>query len=248
MDAEIQRARAKLRNLKDLPEDIRPLVQGGYTECLQKAQAELDSAQAARRAANPTKQQLGQVEAHKARMDKKLASARQRLQSFEAEQAALAQKINDQRREVLEAEGAAARAAEEVAQLAARFASERVPGAGEGSPTPAAAGVAQAGAPAAPAGFVSVAFAEEKWAEREAAFAEQIAQLEALVGAPGEGTLHKDEEAPMATEDLLEDETWTTIGKERRKRVLRIERDVLATKVSSTLGKVRGVASPFKKR
>ena len=59
----VARARARLQKVKDMPEEVRDLVAGGYAECFAKLQDELATAQAARRTANPLKQQLEGAEA-----------------------------------------------------------------------------------------------------------------------------------------------------------------------------------------
>ena len=90
--------------------------------------------------------------------------------------------------------------------------------------------------------YVAVAFAEAKWAEREAEFAKKLAQSVPAEASPcetGEGT----------SEDYLgEDEAGSKIVKGKRKALLRREQDFLACKVRSSLDKVSSHASPFKKR
>ena len=129
--------------------------------------------------------------------------------------------------------------------MASLFASERTAPA-----TAAPASVEEASQ--LPPGFVSVAFAEEKWAEREATFAQQLAQLKALVSpgfdssSPAEPTASEADVAE-AVEQPDEDEAWNTIERGKRKALLRQQRDILAKKVRANLGKVSAHASPFKK-
>ena len=85
LDAAVARARDKLKKLKELPEEVHELVAGGFDACVAKLQDELATAQSARRAANPPKQQLESAEAYQKRMEKKLAEARVVLQAREAE-------------------------------------------------------------------------------------------------------------------------------------------------------------------
>ena len=246
LDAAVVQARERLKKLKELPAELRDLVAGGYETCCTKVQEEFAAAQAARRAANPINKQLESAEAHKKRMEKKVADEKALLQKREAQLAELNKEIESQKAVVHEAEAASARAVAEVASLAAQFASERKPPGGIESLD------AQARTPA-PLGFVSVAFAEEKWAEREAAFTQQVAQLQALVASQSGCTGVSD--APSEVLDLEavsddifeEDEKWSTVARGKRKALLHRERDILASKVRHSLGKVSAHASPFKK-
>ena len=95
------------------------------------------------------------------------------LLNREAERDALNKQVAAQKAAVQETEAAKAKATAEVASLAAQYASERI------APASAAPSAAH-GDIQVPPGFVSVAFAEERWAEREAAFAQQLEQLRAL--------------------------------------------------------------------
>ena len=244
LDAAVTLARVRFKLTKDMPEAMRDLVAGGYEACLAKVQAELAHAQTARRAANPLKKQLEGAEAHKARMAKKLADAKSALQEREAALEAINKQIVDRRAALEEAEAISAKANAEVAALATKYAMERTDHA---STAP-----ADTTGESAPSGFVSVKFAEDKWAEREAAFAQQMAQLQALVVSNGEGGSAASEASPSAAgdiaavEDLEEDDAWNRVSRDKRRLVLRRERDALASKVRSSLGKVSCHASPFK--
>ena len=100
-------------------------------------------------------------------------------------------------------------------------------------------------------GFVSVVFAEEKWAEREAAVAAQIAHLQALVEA---GLDAASEASPSeagdnaSAEQLEDDESWGKVEKSKRKAVLCRQPDALAKKLRTSLAKVSSAASPFIKK
>ena len=237
LDAAVSRARVYLKQLKDLPEAVRGLLAGGYEARLATAQAELEQANVARRAANPLKKQMDGAENHKARMAKKLEDAKSALQEREAAREAINAQIVERVAAVAEAEAANAKASAEVAAVAAKYASERT------DPTR----IVLDGEDAPP-GFVSIQFADGKWAEREAVFAQQIAQLTALVAAQGEGSAAASEGSPSVAdedEDLEGDEAWSQVTRDKRRKVLRKERDVLASKVRSSLGKVSSHASPF---
>lgn len=239
LDAAVLRARDMLNKVKGMAEDLRGLVAGGYSACLAQHQAALDRAQAARRAANPIKKQLETAEAHKERAAKKLADVQATLLSRKAEMEALTKQIELDTSCVTEAEAAAAHATAEVASLAAQFAQERSTGS-----SAAASPAANAEDKPAP-GFVSIAFAEEKWAEREAAFAQQLAQVQALVSAQPDAQSEAGDFDPP--EQLEDDEAWSKVDRGKRQKLLRRERDVLATNVRSKLGKVSAASSPFKK-
>ena len=250
LDLAVQKARDKLKKLKELPTDLRELVAGGYDQCVTRLQDDLDAAYAARRATNPLKRQLESAEAHKVRMEKKLADAKAALLVQEEQLAALQQRIRDQQAAISDCEAAVVKAAAEVAAIATQLASESAPTAPLGS-----AALPGGGAPLPPAGYVSVAFAEEKWAEREQAYAAHLAQLQALVAAQSEDGTHS-EAAPSEAGDIIsvevleaDDEAWRTMAKGKRRTVLRQERDALAKKVRQTLGKVTAAtACPFKKK
>ena len=237
----------RLKKARDMPAEVRDLVAGGYDACIAKLQDELAGAQAARRAANPLNKQLEVAEAHKTRMAKKLAEARSALQAREAEREEIDKKIQSQQAVVAEAEAPVAKATAEVAALAAQYASEK---------TPAAAAAPVAAEPgAAPSGFVSVAFAEEKWREREDQFAQQLAQLQAMVATQTEVAGAASEEAPSVADDLAsvddltgDDEKWNKVIPSKRKALLRRERDALAGKLRTSLGKVCTISSPFLKK
>ena len=95
----------------------------------------------------------------------------------------------------------------------------------------------------------SIAFAEEKWTEREASFTAQIAQLQALVASQVEnaGSEVASEAGDGALADLEEDEAWAKVERGKRKAVLLRERDALAKCVRTNLSKVSTASSPFKK-
>jgi len=240
-------ARERLRKVKGTPEELRDLLDGGYEACVAKLQGKLEEAQAAKRAANPLGKQLEGAEAFKVRMDKKLTDARAELAEKEKE-VLEAERLRDQQKAaVAEAEAAVARAAQEVSCLAAKYASERTAKA----PDTAAGGTQEA---AAPPGYVSVSFAEEKWREREAAFAQQMDQLKALLDAQQESTAAPASGASVASDigslaDLEDDEKWSKVERSKRGALMRKQRDDLASKLRSKLGGVASVRpSPFAKK
>jgi len=243
LDTAISKARDKLRKVKEIPEEVRDFVAGGYDACVSKLQDELAQAQAARRAANPLKQRLESAELHKTRMEKRLAEAKASVQRREADLVELNRLIDADKAAVVEAESAAAKAGAEVASLAAQFASER---------SAMSSALAESAPERVPAGCISVSFAEEKWAEREAEFQQQVAQLQALVASQAEGAAGS-EATPSevgdisSVEQLEEDEVWNKVDRGKRKAILRRERDVLASKVRNGLGKVRTSTCPFKR-
>ncbi len=87
-----------------------------------------------------------------------------------------------------------------------------------------------------PPGFISIAFAEEKWAERESVLAQQLAQLQTLVAAQADAPsvpeqAHSEAGETIASDLLDDDDAWCKVDRGRRKAVLRRERDALANKV-----------------
>ena len=97
-------------------------------------------------------------------------------------------------------------------------------------------------------GYVSIAFAEEKWAEQEAALATSMAQLWALLRNSAETAAPEvaNEVGDATVWDLEDDEAWSRVGKARRKAVLHRERNVLARHVRASLSKVPMAHSPCK--
>ena len=237
-------ARDRLQAVRDTPECSRDLLAGGYEACLAQCQGELAAAQAAKRAANPLDKQLEGAEAYKSRVEKRVAGAKEALAGTEQEQAEAAKRVAQQQKLVAEAEAELAAASAEVAALAAQYAATRAAG------PPAAAD-------AAPVGFVSVAFAEERWQEREAAYSQQLAQLTALVAATqGDAAAKAEGDAGGASQaddtgsiEDVDDENWATIvNKDKRLALLRKPKEELAARVRAKLGKVSAVRSPFLKR
>ena len=103
-------------------------------------------------------------------------------------------------------------------------------------------------------GFVSVAFAEAKWTEREQQFAEQMAALQALVAGGGqEGSASTAPSEASDTQDAasldieIDDDSWKKVDREVRKTIAAKHRTVLAGKVATSIGKVAKAASPFQK-
>jgi hypothetical protein len=238
LDAAVARARDKLKSLKELPVELHGLVAGGFEVCCANLQQELAEAQATRRSANPLKKQLEGAEAHKARMDKKVADDKAALQLLHDQLADVQKQMEKRKATLQESEAAAAKAAQEVASLATLFASERTAPATE---VPPACGHGQP-----PPGYVAVAFAEEKWAEREAAFSQQLAQLQALVAtSPEPAPSEAEEEDTMET--VHDDDAWSKVEPAKRKALLGRQRDILAKKVRANLGKVSTIASPVNK-
>ncbi len=237
LDNEVCRARDELTQMQGFTEFHKSLIPN-FEDKLKAAHAKLEDATAARRAANPLREQIEKAEAFQARAAKRLAEAKSCLVERQQGLAEAQRALEEQQAAVAEAEATVTKAGAEVAALAARYASERAdtaPGATIAIADPSAAN---------PSGFVSVAYAEEKWAEREVAFNQQLAQLQALVAAKSEAP----SEAGDPELDLFEeDETWNKVERGKRKSLLRKERDALATRVRAGLGKVSSAASPFKK-
>ena len=100
---------------------------------------------------------------------------------------------------------------------------------------------------------MSVAFAQERWIEREQAFAAQISQLQALVDGRGDETPTEaavSEAGELLSVDQLDDDdAWRTMAKAKRRSLLSQERDALAKKMRTRLGGLGKVsACPFKKK
>jgi hypothetical protein len=245
--AAIAQARDELKQLQGCTDFYKSIIPD-YPAKVVEAQAKLDAATAARRAAGPLKKQLEGAEFYQLRMDKKLADAEASLEAKRQQLSEAELALQAQQAMVTEAAATATKAAAAVAQLAARFAAER------NAPSPQLQAPATTGLPAqgeqvqpAP-GFVSIVLAEQKWLEREAAFAQQLAALQALVLPAEDGTSEAPSEAgDIDVPDSIDDGAWNTVDRSKRPQLLRRQRDILARNVRSKLGKVGTVSSPFSK-
>ena len=144
------------------------------------------------------------------------------------------------------AQASAAKADADVAALAARFALERnaVPASPANGPSLAEP---HSQAPVPP-GCVTITFAEEKWAEREAAYALQIAQLQALLPAVDAVSEASPSEAgDLELADPLDDSAWGKVERSKRLKLLGMQKEVLARNVRTKLSHVSVATSPFGK-
>ncbi len=255
-DAAIKEAAARLKAVKDIPESLRAELcdhKGGYEAMLVAAEAAKTQALAAKRGTKSLKEQVEAKEDFIERTSKSHQAAVAKVEATLAEQTELQKKLDHQRRLSTKLEEDLKLAHSELYQLRARAAEEQRAKAGAGSAGPAATEAASVGPLQVPTGCVSIAFAEEKWAEREAAVSQQIAQLQALVCQAETHSTAASEVSPSevgeldSVEQLEEDEAWSKVERGRRKAVLRRERDVLAVKVRTSLAKVSCAASPFVK-
>ena len=99
-----------------------------------------------------------------------------------------------------------------------------------------------------------MAFAEAKWAEREAQFAVELAALQALVVGEGQGgsasaapSEATDTPDPASFDIDVGDAGWKTVGKETRRAIAARQRTLLAGKVAASIGKVSRAVCPFQK-
>jgi hypothetical protein len=247
LDSAVAQARDELKQMQAFSEFNRSLIPefGGKLEF---AQQKLNSALAARRAANPLKQQLENTEAHQARTSKRLQEAKDDLQG-KLEALEEAQKaIDKQKSTIAEAEVAMAKVDAEVAVLAAQFASERcaAPAAEASASTP----LLRSAAPAE--GLVSIELVNQEWDKNQLAWMARMQQLESLLEATGGGPSASDasqsDAGDLCNLDLLEDDAaWSTVEKGKRKAVLSRQRDKLAKDVKASLAKVSATTSPFRK-
>jgi hypothetical protein len=178
-------------------------------------------------------------------MAKKLADAKASLEAKRRQLAEAQATLEKQQASVAEAEATATKADAEVAALSLRFASER----NAALTQPAAAAAAPVAQQTPPAGCVSIAFAEEKWAERETAFAQHIAQLQAMVVSATDAAsdASPSEAGDLDLADPLDDGAWHKIEGAKRHKLLHREKDRLARNVRSKLEKVSRTNSPFAK-
>jgi hypothetical protein len=228
---------------------------GSFEAAVARKQASVDRLSAELRGCKPMPQRLAQAQRHKKAVEGKLAAATQR----DSELAAQLEKLGSERAAQLEKlekyNAELAVAAQEVGRLASEQAREQGAGpqlSAEGV-APGAVGVANATGSVVPPGCVSIAFAEERWAEREAAYLQEMVQLQALLGAQDDDIAPSEaspsEAGELGSADQLEaDEAWSKVERSKRKAVLGRSGRVLATKVRSGISRVSGCASPFTKK
>ncbi len=160
--------------LKDL-EGVGPSVQDlipDYESVLAAARERLREAQAAKRAANPLKQQLASAKAHRGKMEAQLQAAKDSLEERQVCLMQIQQCVMEDTAKVEELEELSCRAEEDVASLVAQLAEEDVAALPADRPAPSAINLGD---------YVSRAFAMaefEKWtAERNA----EVAMLQAII-------------------------------------------------------------------
>jgi len=234
-------AAARAAHLRATPELLRD---EGFEDKLAQADAAAKAAEDLYRAHGTSERQRS---AYLLREDQRAAKAAEAANQEAEDKKAEVKRLE----EVLAAAKAAAAAAEaeatKAAAAAAAASAARLAHAAQLATRP-ADGAAAASMPAFP-GYVSIAFAEERWAEREAEFAASIAQLRALLPDPAESAASDaaSEGGDVVVGDLEDDEAWSKVGKGKRKAVLHRERNVLAKHVRAGLSKASTVHSPFRK-
>jgi hypothetical protein len=257
LDSAVADAKAALDDFKGLSARVQQCVPD-FQQQLVRRQEEYDAALESRRSANPLKQQLNVAEQWHTRVSKRLAAAKTAVEAKQAERAEVEEAIVKLATSVTELDAEVAKATAKVAELSLKITTERV------GAVPAVGGL-QAGeaSVAAALDMVSRAFAEEKWAEREAMFAQReaeheraIAQLQGLVAEATVPEASASEVAPSdlgSVEDLEDDAAWHQVERGSRQKVLARQKRLLAKEVRSSLGgianlaKVSATASPFKK-
>ena len=230
----------EINDLSELPDSVRQHIVGGVDAQLERLQQKLEQARKDRRSAHPLEQQLEETELWQKRAAKRAEAGRADLQAEEEKLKEQQQLVEARRKELTELEAVNAKALQEVASLAATFAREK-----DQAPAPPMQ-AEEAGKPSndPPEGFVCVAFAEQKWKEREEQIAQEMARIRSEVAVQSE--------VPSEAGDLEDDdEQWTKADRCKRKAMVNTaaakRRDVLAGKVREHLGKVSTLASPFNK-
>jgi hypothetical protein len=254
LEAAISAARDELKQTQAFTDFQKSLVPD-FAAALAAARAKVEAALVARRAASPLKKQLEGAEGHQQRSSKKVADAKALLETRREEASKAQAAVQLQEEALADVLAVLAKADAQVAELAARFASER---------NAAPAALATDGAPlqaesfaAPPEGYVTIALAEARWHEREQEFQKIIAEARALAGSDPANSLAPSEAAASdvadiasldASESVDDDDKWSKVGKDKRKALLSKQRDVLASKVSRSLAKVSLTESPFSKK
>ena len=250
LDKRIEEAKAHLAELQATPPFTRSKMPD-FEALLTAATAEVEQAKTARQASKPLQAQFDGAKGYQGRMRKKLDGAKSLLEAQRLQLAELQSAIAQQEATVAESEAICVLADAKVAKLAADIA------AGEGATNVSATATASAAPNAfvppegagpdwAPHGFVSVAFAEAKWAESEQLWQQRVLALlpaedEASVAAASDLGDLKD------VDDPTDDGVWTKIDRTKRGKLLRKSGDSLARSVRLGITKVSTGHSVFKK-
>ena len=120
---DVTQARECVKGLKGVPDNVKALWEG-YDAAMQAAQEKLDAALAAKRAANPVKQQFANAQAYQARTKRKWDEQLARVDELQQQLVGVQQKLAEQRTATVEAEKNHTQAAEQTAALGALYASE----------------------------------------------------------------------------------------------------------------------------
>jgi predicted phage tail protein len=213
---------------------------GGYEALLGEAKLALQAAKDALLKAKPLKSRLQSAEEWLERVAVRQTAAAEQTASLQKEMQQLQEKMQEHGLVVSKLDADHADAQAKVATLAAESAAEK--GAALLVPQP-------AGPAAAPEGYISIAFAEEKWAEgmvqMQACIAQLQAQLEVRVAADNKSEAPS-EAGELELEGLDEDDGWESVGKDKRKKMLGKMQDKLASRMRTGLSTVSAVKSPFR--
>ena len=254
----IAKARRRLDQIKAIFEDDRQFYFPGdqaYERALSAAKAELDAAGEENRDSKDISVQKTAAEAWHKRMSKAADEASKKVTAIREEQAALAEQLDEAVAADLAAGQELEAAKTKLVAVTARAVAEIQNGAGAAGANAAAepASVPQPDAASAGAlpGYVSTAFAEAKWLEREAAWHEQFQKMQGILDGCG-----SQEQAPSESAasdiaelgDLEDDDKWSNVPRGRRKALLGKEKAVLASKLRAGLCKVSTTTSPFGKK
>ena len=222
---------------------------GGYDAAVAQLQAKLEECYARQRGCRTLRQQLASAQSHEDKMAKAAKADTDALADMREKAAQLQKDIEAQAAKADKSAQDLAAAKAEVRALAAQRAAEA-----DGSAPSAASVPSLATGADPPEGFVSVAFAEAKWQEREAAFAAQMAALQDLVAgsshggpASAEPSEASDTADPASLDIDFEDDSWKSVGKEARKAIAAKHRKVIVGRLATSISKVGKSASPFQK-
>lgn len=124
IQAELKIVREEITALKGLDSKLHGLIQGGYAQALEAAEAKRDSLLAARRGGLPLKERLAKSQAFVETSEKKLETERAKADRLAAQQAELAAKIRQQDEAVSTASAKLALAKSELATISAEVSAE----------------------------------------------------------------------------------------------------------------------------
>ena len=250
---------ASTRPLQNTPDDFKERF-CDFSEKEAAAKATLDAALAARVSANPIRKQMEIAESCRMRLEKKVANAELAIVAKRDAVASAQAALQEQETILAELKSRLDKAQSDIKALAHRYSCEQSPiTSGESGAPHTAADIPAA----APAGYISLAEANQQWAEAmaqvqmesEAKFEKMLIELQSQQQPPDEATASDANDLGSLDDLEFNDDAWSKVERSKRKSVLNRSRDKFARDIHASISgvikaskKTGTMSSPFKKR